>query len=188
MALVERWDRSAPNSFCSTCICVGYKKILPDRLQFCNLSHSVARYSGQNTWTWRPELTVAPVHPISSPRAVVVTVEIVVAEEEEILAGEVEEVDVVGVDVNKDSSSRKNHPTLRSTKERIKPQSAKFVGSLATLQTSVGTGLHRLEEIHLGVVSPSPEVETEVHAGQDVVHKDVEAEGSPQWLMTSHME
>ena len=86
----------------------------------------------------------------------VVTVEIVVAEEEEILAGEVEEVDVVQVDVNKDNSSRRNHPTPRSIKEKVKPQSVKYVGSLATLQISVGTGLHRLVEIHLGVVSQQP--------------------------------
>ena len=40
----------------------------------------------------------------------VVTAEIVVAEEEEILAGEAEEVDVVQVVVNKDSNnSRRNH-------------------------------------------------------------------------------
>ena len=118
----------------------------------------------------------------------VVTVVTVVAKEEEIMAGEAEEVDVVGVDVNKGSnSSRRNHPTLRSIKTRIKPQSAKYVGNLATLQISVGTGRHRLEEIHLGVVSPSPEVESEVRAGQAVAHKDVEAEGSPQWLTTSHM-
>ena len=106
--------------------------------------------------------------------------EIVVAEEEDLLAREAEEVDVVGVDVNKDSSSRRNHPTLRSIKEKVKPQSVKSVGRLATLQTSVGTDLHRLVVIHLGVVSPSPEVETEVCAGRAVVHKDAEAEGLPQ--------
>ena len=107
--------------------------------------------------------------------------EIVVAEEEEVLAGEAEEVDVVGVDVNKDSSSRKNHPTLRSIKTKIKPQSAKSVGSLATLRISVGTGRHRLEVIHLGVVSNSPEVATEVRVGRAVAHKeDAEAEGLPQ--------
>ena len=137
---------------------------------------------------WQPEHTVAPVHLINNPRVVVVMQEIVVAEEEEILAGEAEEVDVVGMDVNKDSSSRKNHPTLCSTKENRSPQSAKFVGSLATLQISVGTGHRRLVVIHLGVVSPSPEVETEVCAGQAVAHKEDEAEGSPQWLTTSHME
>ena len=114
--------------------------------------------------------------------------ETVVAEEEEILAGEAEEVDVVQVDGNKDNSNRKNHPTLRSIKENRKPQSVKSVVSLATLRISVGTGRHRLVEIHLGEVSPSPEVETEVHASQAVVHKDVEAEGSLQWLTTSHME
>ena len=103
--------------------------------------------------------------------------EIVVVEEEEILAGEAEEVDVVGVDVNKDSNSRKNHPTLRSIKANHRPQSVKYVGSLATLRISVGIGLHRLEVIHLGIVSNSPKVEIEVHAGQAMVHKVVEAEG-----------
>ena len=110
-----------------------------------------------------------------------------VAEAEE-LAGEAEEVDVVGVDVNKDNSNRKNHPTLRSIKEKVKPQSVKSVGRLATLQTSVGTDLHRLVVIHLGVVSPSPEVETEVRAGRAMAHKEEEVEGLPQWLTTSHME
>ena len=63
------------------------------------------------------------------------------------------------------------------------------MGSLATLRISVGTGLHRLEEIHLGVVSLNPEVATEVRAGRAVAHKeDAEAEGLPQWLTTSHME
>ena len=184
----KRWDRRGLSNFCLTCTCAGYKKILPDRLQFRNLSHSAALYSGQNTWTWRPELTVAPVHPISSPWVVVATAETVVAKEEEIMAGEAEEEDVVGVDDNKDNHSRKNHPTLRSIKTRIKPQSAKYVGNLATLLISVGTGHHRLEVIHLGVVSSSPEVAIEVHAGQAVVYKEDEAEGSPQWLTTSHME
>ena len=130
---------------------------------------------------WRPEHTVAPVHLINSPQVEVATVETVVVEEEEILAGEAEEVDVVGVDVNKDSSSRKSHPTLHSIKENHKPQSVKSVGSLATLQISVGTGLHKLEVIHLGVVSNSPEVETEERVGRAVAHKeDVEEDGSPQ--------
>ena len=137
-------------------------------------------------WTWRPEHTVAPVHLINSPQVVVAIVEIVVAEEEEVLAGEAEEVDVVQADVNKDNNKR-SRPIPRSIKENHRLQSVKFVGSLATLQTSVGTGLHRLEEIHLGVVSNSPEVETEVRAGQAVVHKDVEEDGSPQWLTISHM-
>ena len=56
------------------------------------------------------------------------------------------------------------------------------MGNLATLRISVGTGHHRLEVIHLGVVSPSPEVETEVHTDQAVVHEEDEEEGSPQWL------
>ena len=119
----------------------------------------------------------------------VVTLEIVVAEEEEVLAGEAEEVDVVQVVVNKGSnSSRRNHRTPRSIKTKVKPQSVKYVGNLATLLISVGTSHHRLEVIHLGVVSSSPEVAIEVHAGQAVVHKAVEAEGSPQWLTISHME
>ena len=131
---------------------------------------------------------VAPVHKINSPQ-VVVTVEIVVAEEEELLAGEAEEVDVVMVVVNKGSnSSRRSHQIPRSTKEETNPQSVKFVGSLATQQISVGTGRHRLVVIHLGVVSNSPEVEIEVHTGQAVVHKDVEEGSSLQWLMNSHME
>ena len=118
----------------------------------------------------------------------VTTAETVVVEEEEALVGEVEEVDVVQVVVNKGSnSSRRNHQTPCSIKTKIKPQSAKYVGSLATLQISVGTCLHRLEEIHLGVVSPSPEVETKVHTDQAVAHKEEEAEGSLQWLTTSHM-
>ena len=59
---------------------------------------------------------------------------------------------------------------------------------MATLHISVGIGLRRLEVIHLGVVSPSLEVETEVHAGQVMVHKVAEVEGSLQWLKISHME
>ena len=120
----------------------------------------------------------------------VVTVETVVAEEEEVLAGEAEEVDVVQVVVNKGSnSSRRNHQTPRSIKTRTRPQSVKYVVSLATLRISVGTGLHRLEEIHLGVVSLNPEVATEVRAGRAMAHKeDVEEDGLPQWLTTSHME
>ena len=55
--------------------------------------------------------------------------------------------------------------TTFNKKTKVKPQSTKYVGNLATLQISVGTGRHRLEEIHLGVVSPSPEVEIEVHTG-----------------------
>ena len=117
----------------------------------------------------------------------VATAVTVVAEEEEILAGEAEEVDVVQADVNKDNNKR-SRQTPRSTKTKVKPQSAKYVGNLATLLISVGTSHHRLEVIHLGVVSSSPKVAIEVHAGQAVVHKEVEAEGSPQWLMTSHME
>ena len=117
----------------------------------------------------------------------VVTVEIMVAGEEDLLAGEAEEVDVVQADVNKDNN-RRSRQIPCSTKENCKPQSVKSVGRLATLRISVGTGLHRLEVIHLGVVNSSPEVAIEVHAGQAVVHKEDEAEGSPQWLMTSHME
>ena len=117
----------------------------------------------------------------------VVTLEIVVVEEEEALAGEAEKVDVVQADVNKDNN-RRSRRTPRSIKENRRPQSVKYLGNLATLRISVGTGLHRLEEIHLGVVSPSPEVEIEVRVGQAVAHKEEEAEGSPQWLMTSHME
>ena len=110
----------------------------------------------------------------------VVTVVTVVAEEEEVLAGEAEEVDVVQAVVNKDNNSKRSHQIPRLTKENHRPQSVKFVESLVTLQISVGTGRHRLVEIHLGVVSPSPEVETEVRAGRAVVHKDAEAEGLPQ--------
>ena len=110
----------------------------------------------------------------------VVTVETEVAEEE-VSAGEVEEVDVVMVIVNKGSNSnKKNHQILCLRKEEIKPQSVKSMGRLATLLISVGTCRHRLVVIHLGVVSPSPEVETEVRAGRAVVHKDAEAEGLPQ--------
>ena len=75
----------------------------------------------------------------------------------------------------------KNHPITRE-------QSVRFVGSLATLRISVGIGLHRLAVIHLDVARTSPEVVIEVHAGQAVVHKDAEVEGSPQWLTISHME
>ena len=59
------------------------------------------------------------------------------------------------------------------------------MGRLATLQISVGTDLHRLVEIHLGVVSSSPEVEIEVCVDQAVVHKEAEEEGSLQWLKNS---
>ena len=69
---------------------------------------------------WRPEHTVAPVHLINSPRVVVAIQETVVAEEEEILAGEAEEVDVVQAVVNKDNS-RRNHQIPRSIKENRKP-------------------------------------------------------------------
>ena len=114
------------------------------------------------------------------------TAEIVVAKEEDLLAGEVEEVDVVQADVNKDNN-RRSRRTPRSTEESHRPQSVKYVGNLATLQISVGIGHRRLEVIHLGVVSSSPEVAIEVHVGQAVVHKEDEAEGSLQWLTTSHM-
>ena len=123
---------------------------------------------------------MASVHQINNPQVVVIIVETVVAEEEDLLAGEAEEVDVVGVDNNKDSSNRRNHPILHSTKESRRPQSIKYVVNLATLRISVGTGHHRLVEIHLGVVSPSPEVETKVCTGQAVAYKDVEEDGSPQ--------
>ena len=103
-----------------------------------------------------------------------------VAEAEE-LAGEAEEVDVVPAVVNKDNN-RRNRRTPRSTKVKRIPQFVKFVGRLATLQISVGAYLHKLVVIHLGVVSPSPEVETEVRADQAVVHEEDEEEGSPQWL------
>ena len=91
-------------------------------------------------------------------------------------------MDVVQVVINKDSnSSRRNRRTPRSTKTKINSQSVKSVGSLVTLWISVGIGLHRLVVIHLGVVSSSPEVETEVRAGRAVAHKeDVEEDGSPQ--------
>ena len=117
----------------------------------------------------------------------VATAEIVVAEEEDLLAGEAEEVDVVQAVVNKDNN-RRSRRTPRSIKGNHKPQFVRYVGSLATLRISVGTGRHKLVVIHLGVVSSSPEVAIEVHAGQAVVHKEDEAEGSLQWLMTSHME
>ena len=121
---------------------------------------------------------MVPVHQISSPQVVVAIVETVV----------VEEVDMVPAVINKDNSSRRNHRTPCSIKTRCKPQFVKSVGRLATLQISVGADLHKLVVIHLGVVSPSPEVEIEVHMGQAVVQKDVKEEGSLQWLMTSHME
>ena len=108
-----------------------------------------------------------------------VTTEVAEAEE---LAGEAEEVDVVLAVINKDNSSRRNHRTPRSIKTRCKPQFVKSVGRLATLQISVGAYLHKLVVIHLGVVSPSPEVETEVCVDQAVVHEEDEEEGSPQWL------
>ena len=104
-----------------------------------------------------------------------------VAEVEE-LAGEAEEVDVVPAVVNKDNSNRRNYRTPRSTKARCIPQFVKFVGRLATLQISVGAYLHKLVVIHLGVVSPSPEVETKVHVDQAVAHEEDEEEGLPQWL------
>ena len=136
---------------------------------------------------WRPGLTVVPVHKINSPQVGVATTETVGVEKEEVLAREVEEVDVVMVDVSKDNNNKRSHQIPRSIKENCKPQFVKSVERLATLQISVGTSRHKLMEIHLGVVSPSPEVETEVRADQAVAHKDAEAEGSLQWLMTSHM-
>ena len=105
-------------------------------------------------------------------------IEVAKAEE---LAGEAEEVDVVPAVVNKDNN-RRNRRTPRSTKVKRIPQFVKFVGRLATLQISVGVYLHKLVVIHLGVVSPSLEVETEVHAEQAVAHKEDEEEGLPQWL------
>ena len=119
----------------------------------------------------------------------VATAEIAVVEEEA-LASKEDEVDVVMVDVNKDNNNnRRNRLTPHSIKERFRPQSVRFVGRLATLPISVGSGLHRLVVlIHLDVARTSPEVEIEVHTGQSVVHKVVEEEGSPQWLTTSHME
>ena len=103
-----------------------------------------------------------------------------VAEAEE-LAGEAEEVDVVPAVINKDNN-RRNRRTPRSTKAKRIPQFVKFVGRLATLQISVGIYLHKLVVIHLGVVSPSLEVEIEVRVDQAVVHEEDEEEGSPQWL------
>ena len=81
--------------------------------------------------------------------------------------------------------------TSKTIKNRliIREQSIKYARSLDILQQIVGSGLRRLAVlIHLDVARTSPEVVIEVHAGQAVVHKDAEVEGSLQWLMISHME
>ena len=91
-------------------------------------------------------------------------------------------------------SNSKDDDLIKHTSKIIKnhlitrEQYVRSVERLATLLISVGSDLHRLEVIHLDVARTSPEVVIEVHAGQAVVHKDAEVEGSPQWLTISHME
>ena len=130
---------------------------------------------------WRPELTVAPVHKINSPQEVVVAAETVVAEEEEPLAGEAEEVDAEMVDGHRDH--QRNHPIPRSIKKRLKVLPARYARNLATLLQRVGSGLRMVvQQIHLDEDQHCPEVENEVRTDQAVAHEEEEEEGSPRWL------